>query len=312
MSQEFADPTVHTSKPFASQLSDTDSPVEGVRVRINKKNKFLVFELHYSADPRKRDQEYRNSVKSSMPLANYLQEYELQWDTFIGTPVYRDFQEKVHVSQKKLYPETGLPLLRGWDFGLTPACIVAQLQGEQLVVLWEKQEFNMGIERFSEACLRELAIEFPEWSDPKQDWRDYADPSGAFRKDTDENTCFKVLHSKGLSVKGGAIDWETRRSSVEYFLLRQTRAGPGLLVDASCTHFIRGLRGGYRYPEKVAEVEPHTVRPIKDEHSHIQDAFQMITSKIASVNKPKTKRIPVPGYSLNGNSPSHALKRSNF
>ena len=135
-----------THRPdLVAPSADMSAPVEGVKIRINPKNKFLVFELHYSADPRKRDEAYRESVRSSMPLANYLQEYELQWDTFVGTPVYRDFDERTHVSKKSLEPEVGLPLLRGWDFGLTPACIVAQLQGDQLVVLWEAQEFNMGI-----------------------------------------------------------------------------------------------------------------------------------------------------------------------
>lgn len=290
-----------STKPFEPSPGQESSPLEGVRIRINPKNKFLVFELHYSADPTKRAEAYRDSLKSSMPLSNYLQEYELQWDTFVGTPVYRDFQERVHVSPVSLEPEEGLPLLMGWDFGLTPACIIAQLQGNQMVVLREFQEFNMGTRRFAQQVIPQLRLQFQAWNDWKEDWVCFADPAGARREDSSEATSFKLLHDEfGLTLRPGAIDWESRKQSVEHFLLQADRRGPGLLIDPSCVHFIRGMGGGYRYPERVAEVEPAKIRPIKDEFSHIQDAFQMICSAILQHTKKKHRTIKTPGYAFGG------------
>jgi hypothetical protein len=287
-----------TTTPFA-----TGSPIEGLQIRINPKNKFLIFELHYSADPRKRDPNYRDSLKSSMPMANYLQEYELQWDTFIGTPVYRDFQRGRHVSKDPLSAEIGLPLLMGFDFGLTPACIVAQLQGEQMIVLHEFQEFNMGTRRFASKVIPQLRQLFPSHPDLKKDWLTFADPAGQNRAESDEQTSYNVLSSEfNLNVRPGAIAWEARRQSVEHFLIQHTRTGPGLLIDPSCTHFIRGMEGGYRYPEKVATIEPSKIRPIKDEFSHIQDAFQMICSSFIRPKGSSMPKIKAPNYSFSNPS----------
>ena len=283
-----------------TQPTFTTSPVEGVEIRINPKNKFLVFQLHYSADPKKRDESYRDSIKSSMPLANYLQEFELNWDTFIGTPVYRDFQKRIHVSDRPLQPESGLPLLIGMDFGLTPAAIVAQLQGEQLLVLREFQEFNMGTERFCKLIMPQLLLSFPGWSDFRstKNWLFFADPAGANRDQSNEGTSYKkITEVFGAGVRPGAIDWETRKGAVEHFLLRTTKEGPGLLIDPSCTHFIRGMEGGYRYPERAAEIEMANPRPIKDEHSHIQDAFQMICTNLYRPKREGVTKIKSPSYS---------------
>lgn len=276
-------------------------PTEGVEVWLNPGNKFLVFQLHYSANPEKRDPKYRDSVKSSMPRAQYLQEYELQWDSFSGLPVYPDFQEKLHGSKEKIEPHIGLPLLRGWDFGLTPACVVAQLQGDRLVVLWEMVELNMGAERFVPQALGACRAKFTSWGSDKENWRDFADPSGVALKDTDMGSCFKIMGKNGLTVIPGAMSWEPRRSSVEHFLMKVTKQGMGFLIDeAACPVLTRGFKGGYRYPEKADEVEPMKLRPLKDEHSHPHDALQMITSKIVHINKPRKKSIPSPSYSFSG------------
>jgi hypothetical protein len=286
--------------PIAPATARKLPAIQGVEIWINAENQFLVFQLHYSANPAKRDPNYRKSVKSSMPLAQYMQEYEIEWYTYVGMPVYRDYDERVHGELRKgvLEPHHGLPLLRGWDFGLTPACVVAQLQGSQLVVLWEMTEKNMGAKRFVPQALAALRIRFPEWADMKVDWRDYGDASGAFRVDTDENTCFKILVENKLVPRPSAIDWEARKGSVEHFLLMHTKEGPGLKINIpECPVLARGFKGGYRYPEKCEEIEPAKIRPLKDEHSHPHDALQAITSNVVQLKTKPGKAIPSPSYS---------------
>lgn len=282
-----------------SNMSLRKYPMEGVEVWKNPKNKFYIYQLHYSANPKKRDLDYRDVIKSTMPIQQYLQEYEIRWDSYAGQPVYRDFQRTRHGSTDPLYPEVGLPLLRGWDFGLTPACIVGQLVEGQLRILREFTAINMGADRFSDYVLKQCAVLYPFFGDKKKDWRDFIDPAGAFRKDTDEGTCAQVLAKKGISPIPGPVAWEARRQSVETFLLRQTKEGPGLLIDLPhCPVLVRGFDGGYRYPEKSFEIEPGKIRPLKDEHSHIHDALQYLCSKVLDFKRSLPIGIAVPSYSF--------------
>jgi hypothetical protein len=286
------------SMPGITQPADAPKRfmIQGVEVWINPKNKFLVFQLHYSANPNKRDASYRDSIRSSMPYGDYMQEYELQWDSFSGMPVFPDYDELIHGSKEPLQPAIGLPLLRGWDFGLTPAMIVAQLQGDQLVVLFEVVEFNMGAERFVPLALMQCRLKFPEWAN-QSDWLDFGDASGAFRKDTDEGSCFGVMVANGLVPRPSDIAFDSRRGSVNKYLLQRSKAGPGMRVDmGACPLFARGLKGGYRYPERAKEIEPLKLRPLKDEHSHVQDAFQAITTNLVKMQATQQRAMPEPSY----------------
>jgi hypothetical protein len=282
--------------PESAQIRRS-SPIEGIEIWKNAKNKFLVFQLHYSANPAKRLESWKDAVRSAMPRAQYLMEYEIHWDSFAGLPVYPDYNAKVHESQERIQPWAGLPLLRGWDFGLTPACVVAQMQEDRLVVIREFTELNMGADRFSAKVLKQCAVLFPEWSDSTKHWRDFIDPSGEFRKDTDEGTCAQILRDKGLSCYAGAISFEERRKAVEEFLVRQTREGARFLIDpVECPVLTRGFKGGYRYPEKSAEIEPAKLRPLKDEHSHPHDALQMIATRVTLLRHDTPLRIPAESY----------------
>lgn len=274
--------------------------LHGVEMWKNPKNGFFVFQLHYEADPKKREPGYIDMIKNAMPKAQFQQEYNLVWDSFAGMPVYPDFDVKAHISAQELHPVVGLPLLRGWDFGLTPAAVIAQYVEERLIILKEFTEVNMGADRFSDKVLAECSTMFPGWSDPRKGWIDCIDPSGEFRKDTDEGTCAKILDSKGLQPIPGPVAFEERKKSVEWFLFRRNRHGICFQVnEEQCPVLVRGFRGGYRYPEKSADIEPNKIRPLKDEHSHSHDALQYIASRVRMVlDRPKLA-IPKLSYGWN-------------
>lgn len=279
--------------------ADVKCPMEGLTLWTNPKNKFTVLQIHYTADPEKRSQAFKESIKSSMPIRQYQMEYELNWDSWEGLPVFPDYDVTRHGLKQsdEIEPIYGLPLLRGWDFGLTPACVVAQLQNQKLCILKEFTAINMGAERFSEIVMRECKSLFPAWVDQKNQWRDFIDPSGTFRKDTDEGTCAKILDGRGLYPIPGAIAWEERRTSVEYFLSRFTSEGPCFSINlGKCPMLTRGFSGGYLYPAKSIEIEPSKIRPIKNEYSHAHDALQMITSRITQMRHSTGRRVPMPSY----------------
>lgn len=276
--------------------------MEGVEVWKNPKNKFCIFQLHYTADERKKDPKYRENVKSGMPIRQYMQEYELQWDSYAGAPVYSDFQKSIHGSITGLSPEIGLPLMRGWDFGLTPACVIAQYVEGQLRILREFTEINMGADRFSEIIMQKCAQFYPRWGDRKRDWIDCVDPSGFFQKDTDQGSCCKILGALGLTLYPGPVAYPPRRAAVEYFLTQHPKSGPSFLIDlAKCPVLVRGFEGGYRYPEDALDIEPNKARPIKDEHSHPHDALQYIACKAKNPRTAHRATSPKPSYSTDPN-----------
>lgn len=52
------------------------SPITGVELWKNPRNKFVVVDLHYSADPDKRSTEWREAVKSALPIREWQMEFE--------------------------------------------------------------------------------------------------------------------------------------------------------------------------------------------------------------------------------------------
>ena len=272
-------------------------PMIGVQIWANSENGFTVFQLHYTADARKRTVEWRNKEMKGMPVKEWNQEYELMWDSYSGTPVYTDYNTVLHGSEERLYPHIGLPILRGWDFGLMPACIFGQLQEDTLVIFAEFTRENMGAERFSEIVLKQSQLMYPSWSDKKADWIDCVDPSGFFKKDTDEVTCAQILQGKGLQVRPGAVVWEKRRKSVEDYLTKIVGGRACFKVDlAACPTLVLGFEGGYRYPDKALELEKSKIIPEKDVHSHPHDALQMITTCIKILLNARRRNIPRPSY----------------
>lgn len=272
-------------------------PMDGVEVRRNPRNRFVVFQLHYTADPDKRSKEFKERTRSEMPLAKFEQEYELRWLSYAGLPVHTDWATKNHGSREPIEAEAGLPLLRGWDWGLTPACVVAQLVGDRLNVLREYTALNMGAKRFVNMVMGKLALEYPAWWRPGDDWIDFIDPAGVAKAQSDETQCVQYLRERRLRIVPSAVGWEERKQSVDYFLHRQTKAGSCFqLAIGQCPVLFRGFEGGYRYPEKMAEIEPAKIRPLKDEHSHPMDALQAITSRIRQMSR--APQIPMPESNL--------------
>lgn len=279
-------------------------PVEGVEVWQNPKNKFIVYQLHYSADPKKKNPEWLDAIRSGMTIAKFNQEYELQWDTFIGKPVYPDFSERLHTTQETIQPEFGLPLILGIDQGLHAACVVCQLQGNKFVVMDEIRAENMGAERFVEKVTNYLSINYPEWGDWAKDYLCYMDPSGFNKRDVDERTYASVWTKKGFKrLFPGEMLWEPRRSAVEQYLIKQDKNGSLFQIDkAKAPLLVKGFMGGYRYPERAFEIEPIKARPIKDDHSDVHDALQYAMSGFfKSKNRSGKPSIPDLRYSSNPN-----------
>lgn len=198
-----------------------------------------------------------------------------------GKPVYPEFNNKMHVSEKPLVPMRGMPLILGWDFGLTPACVIAQVSPRgQLMILKEIVSHDMGIRQFANDIVRPILMNefggFVRFS--------AGDPAGSIRSQTDERTCFQELLECGIHTEPASTnDWIPRREAVAYFLTRVSDGQAGFILDPRCKEMRRGFNGRYRYERlKVSGQARFRDRPIKDDSSHIQDALQYACLRIRS------------------------------
>lgn len=286
---------------------DSEQPMQGLRMWHNKKNRFTVFELHYTADPLKRAPSYKESVKNSMPIMEYLREYELHWDTFEGFPVFPEFS-KLHVMYQEPGAVPGIPMLIGFDFGLTPACVIGQMQEDQLVIFEEIVEVNMGATRFYEKVASHIKMYYPAFSDLRKNWLCFVDPAGFQRSQSDESTCVQALcgpDGRGFIPRPGPIAWEERRKNVVQMLQKMTKSGPCFQLSArGCPTILKGFEGGYRFSEKAADIEPGKLRPVKDAFSHPHDALQYLVSGIKDATATLRRSPPRPSYSITGGSNS--------
>jgi hypothetical protein len=232
-----------------------------------------------------------------MPLAQFRQEFELVWESFVGLAVYADFNKEIHGTKRKAYPQIGLPLLMGVDQGLHPAAVVCQLQENTLVVLKEYTAENMGAERFSELVRLQLGKDFPGYYKRLEDIIVGMDPTGFNRRDVDERSYADAWRKTGFKPHPGENLWEKRRQGVERWLVRFRKGMPCFQINTDeCPLLTEGFLGGYRYPDNANEIEPTRVKPIKDKYSQPHDALQYIVTLLENKGKTKRRGIPSPSY----------------
>lgn len=206
-----------------------------------------------------------------------------------GKPVYPEFSDKVHVAKEPLEPIRGLPIILGWDFGLTPSCVFLQVTPRgQVQVLKELVAEDMGIRQFASDVVKPVLMnEYAGFSRHSM-----GDPAGQIRAQTDERTCLQELLELGIPTEPAPTnDWIPRREAVAFFLTKMADGAPGFLLDPSCKQLRRGFNGRYRY-ERLKTSGPMRFRdrPVKDEMSHIQDALQYACMKIRSGLSPVRAR----------------------
>lgn len=209
-----------------------------------------------------------------------------------GKPVYPEWNDRVHVSSEPLKPTRGLPIVLGWDFGLTPSCIIGQMMPNgRLHILEELVAEDMGIRQFASDVVRPVLTTkyngFARFSE--------GDPAGQIRAQTDERTCLQELAELGMPTDPAPTnDWIPRRESVAYFLTRMIDGGPGFLLDPSCSTLRKGFNGRYRYERlKTSGSARYRDRPIKDQFSHPHDGLQYLCMRVRNGLSPVRARAVV-------------------
>jgi hypothetical protein len=191
-----------------------------------------------------------------------------------GKPVIPEFKESIHVDPTiEFYPNPGNIVLLGVDFGLTPAAVYAQEDGDgQIQCITETVTEDHGAVRFA-ALLRQKLLKAPF---VKHQVRGYGDPAGMQRSQVDERTPFDILAANGLNVEPTYTnDFLLRREAVARALTTITMRGrPALAVHPDCRILIKALTGGYNFRRvQVPGDARFSDQPNKNKFSHVAEAL---------------------------------------
>ena len=191
-----------------------------------------------------------------------------------GKPVYPEYSDATHCKEIHAIPGT---IYRGWDFGLTPACIFMQLSPKgQLLILDEVIADNMGVDRFGDQVNRHTAA---NWQG--HDFIDIGDPAGNTPAQTEEKTCFQILKAKNIDIEASPTQDPTLRiESVKKPLNTMVDGQPGLLIHPRCKMVRKGFQGGYQYRRMQTSAEKYADKPEKNQYSHPHDGLQYVCVKL--------------------------------
>lgn len=192
-----------------------------------------------------------------------------------GRPVYDGtFDSSKHVvDDLKIDPL--LPVIIGFDTGLTPAAVFHQVGMDGVVrVLKEAAVFDMGMKRFADLHLRPIIRNYF----PSNPLIFIGDPAGKRRADSDESTAMQELKKKfgssGAIVKAASTnDPIVRVQATEQLLSQYPKGSPKFVIDSSCKWYIEALRSKYRYAKSKMSGK-FSDKPDKNEWSHIAEAGQ--------------------------------------
>jgi hypothetical protein len=245
-----------------------------------------VLAVHYSADPTKRQYGWKQESSKGYTQRSWNQEYEIDFESWAGLPVYISFEPSVHVASEPLQWRSNRWMYRGWDIGIH-ACVWAQVVDGQLRIFQAKQIAGAftsdngkyaddelvisGLGSFIQEC-KDLSA---EWF-PGARWQDIGDPSIFNNTVMRERKPSQVFLDHGISLQMGETqDVSLRVNYVESWLDAMHKGAPCFQVDPRARLLIDGLSGGY-----CREKEGAGAKPEKNAFSHTNDALQYLCSKL--------------------------------
>jgi len=223
-------------------------------------------------------QEFIDNLYKVLPSALAKRYLDGSWHIVLeDNPVYgNDFNPELH-GKRGLIFNPMLPIYRGWDFGLNPSCVFAQLNQGRLFIPQEYTISNgtMGLERFVDQII------LPAVQNRFRDYQfyDYCDPSGFFQSQIDMRSCIDVLNERGIYPIAGELGQEKRRQSVSKYLNSMVDGEPCLFLDIeNCPVLFQGFLGRFKYAKRSTISDDLKFEKTEESHSH--EALQYLCSGI--------------------------------
>jgi hypothetical protein len=188
--------------------------------------------------------------------------------------VFPEYSDALHL--KAIDPVPGRRIMRGWDFGLTPACSLSQvLPDGRWLVFDEIIAEGMGADRFGDQVLEHCARAFKG----KAEFEDYGDPAGNQRAQTDEKTCFEILGAKGIEIEEGLQSVAIRLESMRKPLRTIVNGQVQFVLHPRCKTLRKGFLGGYHFRRLSTTAERYSTEPEKHNiYSHIMDGTEYVAT----------------------------------
>lgn len=197
-----------------------------------------------------------------------------------GKPIFAEYNDALHCVEVE--PIKGVVIKRGWDFGLTPACVFTQVLPDGRWIIFEEIcGEDVGISTFADVVIGESGQRFAGFT-----FEDYGDPAGqqrsAMTADRDEKTCFDILAGKGLRISAAEQNLTIRLESVRKPLNTLRGGKPQFQIHPRCSVLRKGFMGQYQYKRiKVGgSAERFHDTPDKNDYSHPHDALQYVATQI--------------------------------
>jgi hypothetical protein len=191
-----------------------------------------------------------------------------------GKPIHPEFNPRIHVAEFDVDPAA--EIVFGQDYGLTPACVLAQDCGGQLRIFDEIVTENFSAQELADAMHARHARDWTTLT-----WgHGWGDPSGKDPSQADKNTPMRVMRAAGFEIHpaGTNNSFALRRDALGNRLKRLTSVGePAILIHPRCTIIRKGLGGHYAFKRlRVAGDERYHDVPDKSMFSHVCEGLQYL------------------------------------
>ncbi len=209
-----------------------------------------------------------------------------------GKAVYPAYNDRIHCPEEHFMPIEGLEIGLGWDYGLTPTCIIGQMTSlGQLRIIAELVSDSMDVRTFARDIVKPFIQNKLSGFDIGFS---LGDPAGNNRGEGEGKTAIGILNDDFIDNDNGDIirplnmgfstdpaptnDPTKRTDAVNSFLTKLVGGEPGFVIDKRCKVLRKGFNGGYCYKRVAAggSGERYRDKPDKGAFSHSHDGLQYL------------------------------------
>lgn len=189
-----------------------------------------------------------------------------------GKPVHPWYVDSVHCQDIDFKPDVEKPIVLGFDFGRTPACLFIQ---ESSFKRWVAFDEFLGLDIGAVAFAPELK-KYISYTYKGFKFKGWGDPSGNTKGQGSDDTPFKLLNAAGIPCQPTETNApQVRRAALEVPMKELCMDGkPRFLILPKCGVTRRGLQGGFKYKRIMISEEKYSEEPDKNEYSHPVEALE--------------------------------------
>lgn len=206
-------------------------------------------------------------------------------DPLLGQPVAQGYSDTHHVAPSPLEPLRGTVWL-GWDAGLTPVCLVAQVRDGELRIYAGLASERAGTRDFIENVVQPWFVQRMPWAlHGGAELIHVCDPAmaAASQEDSTKAPAGTVKALLGGRVRLGPVRWPARRDPLLALFNRAVAGRPALQISPveDCELLRRALCGMWRYGQDVAGALRPSEQPVKDHPwSDLGDSLTYVVAEL--------------------------------